>query len=591
MDMTGNNRVAIAAIIVAAVALLALPASNIAPFYIAFMYLIFFWISMATSWTILSGFAGYWSFGHAAFFGTGVYTSATLAAKLGVPFLLTLPLAAGVAAALGAGIGWIVFRMQRLRGELFALMTISVTFVVAAIISNTPIDGGSGVYLISVPVPEIFSSQSGTIYLLGLFFAAFTLGVTYWVYRSRMGMGLFAIHDDEDVAETKGVPTFRYKLGAIALSSGIAGAVGGVYSIYVSYVTVGETFEITVIMYPVVMSIFGGSRHWLGPALGAVIVTVALYGFPAGPQAALGRGGVALGLILVVLLLPNGVMPSLIGWWRRFAPRRLVPERVLPQPLIPEPRVAAGTTVAIDGKVPVLECRDVSKSFGGVQALKGVTLDVRQGEILGLVGPNGSGKSTLINVITGHFKLSEGNIIFDGMPIDGLPAHRVARLGVARSYQIPRPFNRLTVLDNVAMAASFGDGRNENEARRMAAHWLGYTGLAKKAYDLPSQLNLHERKFLELARALAARPRLMMLDEVLSGLNNTEVDAALELIRDIRTGGTTIIFVEHLMRAVVALSDRVAVLNGGALIALGTPEETMRDPEVISVYLGGAHAS
>ena len=129
--------------------------------------------------------------------------------------------------------------------------------------------------------------------------------------RSRLGLGLFAIHDDEDVAEVKGVPTFRYKLGAFALSSGIAGAVGSVYSINVSYVTVGETFEITVIMYPVVMSIFGGSRHWLGPALGAIIITVALYGFPAGPEAALGRGGVALGLILVVLLLPHGVMSSL----------------------------------------------------------------------------------------------------------------------------------------------------------------------------------------------------------------------------------------------------------------------------------------
>jgi branched-chain amino acid transport system permease protein len=590
MDMTNSNRVALAAVVLAAVSLLALPASNIAPFYISFLYLIFFWISMATSWTILSGFAGYWSFGHAAFFGSGVYTSATLAAKLGVPFLLTIPFAAGVAALLGTGIGWLVFRMQRLRGELFALMTISITFVVAAVISNTPIDGGSGVYLISVPVPEIFGSQSGTIYLLGLFFAAVTLGIAYWIYRSRMGMGLFAIHDDEDVAETKGVPTFRYKLGAIALSSGIAGAVGGVYSIYVSYVTVGETFEVTVIMYPVVMSIFGGSRHWLGPALGATIVTIALYGFPSGPQAALGRGGIALGLILVVLLLPNGVMPSLIGWWRRLAPKQLVPVQVLPQPLVPEPRVAAGA-VAMVADTPVLECRDVGKSFGGVQALRGVTLDVRQGEILGLVGPNGSGKSTLINVITGHFKLSQGSVLFDGAPIDGLPAHSVARLGIARSYQIPRPFDRLTVLDNVAMAASFGDGRNENEARRMAAHWLGYTGLAKKAFDYPVTLNLHERKFLELARALAARPRLLMLDEVLSGLNNTEVDAALELIRDIRTRGTTIIFVEHLMRAVVALSDRVAVLNGGTLIALGSPEETMRDPEVVSVYLGGAHAS
>ncbi|MGH7032691.1 MAG: branched-chain amino acid ABC transporter permease, partial [Stellaceae bacterium] len=230
--------------------LIAVPATGVPAYYVAFLYLVFFWIAMATSWNILSGFAGYWSFGHAAFFGTGVYTSATLATKFGMPFLLTLPIAALLAAALGAAVGFVVFRLQRLRGELFALLTISVTFVVATIISNTPIDGGSGVYLISVALPEIFGSQNATIYFLGLLMAAAAVALAYWVYHSRMGHGLFAIHDDEDVAEVKGVPTFRYKLAAFALSSGIAGAVGGVYSIYVSYVTVGETFEITVIMYP-----------------------------------------------------------------------------------------------------------------------------------------------------------------------------------------------------------------------------------------------------------------------------------------------------------------------------------------------------
>ncbi|MGH7035561.1 MAG: ATP-binding cassette domain-containing protein, partial [Stellaceae bacterium] len=385
----------------------------------------------------------------------------------------------------------------------------------------------------------------------------------------------------------KGVPTFRYKLAAFALSSGIAGAVGGVYSIYVSYVTVGETFEITVIMYPVVMSIFGGSRHWLGPALGAVIVTIALYGFAAGPQAILVRGGVAFGLIVVVLLLPSGVMPSLQRWWAMLFPR-LAPGRVLPEPRAAEPRVPHAASVA--ALAPLLECRDVWKGFGGVQALKGVTLDVRQGEILGLVGPNGSGKSTLINVITGHFKLDDGAVVFDGAPISALPAHRIAQLGIARSYQIPRPFNHLTVLDNVALTAVFGGGSSEAAAQREASYWLGYTGLAARAFHLPQQINLHERKFLELARALAARPRVLLLDEVLSGLNNTEIDEAMKLILDIRARGTTIIFVEHLMRAVVKLSDRVAVLNGGALIALGTPDETMRDQEVVKVYLGKAHA-
>ncbi len=589
MDLTRDRIRVIAGLVVLAGIMLIVPATSVAAYYIAFLYLVFFWISMATSWTILSGFAGYWSFGHAAFFGIGVYTAATLATQFNWPFLWTIPAAAVLAAALGTGIGWLVFRLQRLRGELFALMTISVTFVVAAIISNTPIDGGSGVYLLAVSLPEFLGSQSTAIYVLGLLLCAATMIVTYSVYRSRMGLGLFAIHDDEDVAEVKGVPTFRYKLGAIALASGLAGAVGSVYSVNVSYVTVGETFEITTIMYPVVMSIFGGSRHWLGPALGAIIVTVALYGFPAGSEAALARGGVALGLILVVLLLPDGVMPSLMRFWRKAAPRGLVPVPALPEPLVPAARADEAALAA--RHAVVLDCKDVWKGFGGVQALRGVTLDVRQGEILGLVGPNGSGKSTLINVITGHFRLDRGSINFAGTEIGDLPAHRVARLGIARSYQIPRPFNRLTVLDNVALAASFGDGHGEDDARRMAVHWLGYTGLARKAFEYPSALNLHERKFLELARGLAARPRVLLLDEVLSGLNNSEIDEALTLIHDIRDRGTTIIFVEHLMRAVNELSDRIAVLNGGALIALGEPKAVMNDREVVEVYLGKAHAS
>jgi len=241
----------------------------------------------------------------------------------------------------------------------------------------------------------------------------------------------------------------------------------------------------------------------------------------------------------------------------------------------------------------VLTVSDVKKSFGGVQALRGVSLEVRRGEILGLVGPNGSGKSTLINMITGHYPLDSGSIVFDGTPIHALPAHRVAALGVARSYQIPRPFNRLSVRANVALAGMFGAGKltSDEEIYGQAQHWMEFCGIAERADDFPPQLNLHERKFLELARALAARPSVLCLDEVLSGLNHTEIDAALTLIRKIRDNGTSIVFVEHLMRAVVALSDRVAVLNEGELIAVGTPQETMRDPHVVRVYLGTAHAA
>jgi branched-chain amino acid transport system permease protein len=240
----------------------------------------------------------------------------------------------------------------------------------------------------------------------------------------------------------------------------------------------------------------------------------------------------------------------------------------------------------------LLQVRGASKRFGGLQALAGVDLDVREGEILGLVGPNGSGKTTLINVISGFYPLTAGSVAVAGVEIGNLPAHEIARRGVARTYQIPRPFANMTVLDNVVLAATFGDpARSAAAARDEALHWIGFTGLAGKEDVLPAGLNLHERKFLELARTLAARPRLLLLDEVLSGLNPAEVDNAIRLVRAIRAQGATIVFVEHLMRAVVELSDRVAVLNEGKLFALGAPREVMRDPRVVSVYLGKAYVA
>ena len=222
-----------------------------------------------------------------------------------------------------------------------------------------------------------------------------------------------------------------------------------------------------------------------------------------------------------------------------------------------------------------------------MHALRAVTLEVRSGEVLGLLGPNGSGKSTLINVVSGHYRPDSGRIAFRGREIAGLPAHLIARAGLARTYQIPRPFGELTVRDNVTLAAMFGGAtRSRGAAQREAARWLEFTRLAGKGDALPSELNLHQRKFLELARALAMRPHLVLLDEVLSGLNPAEIDSAVDLIRDIRREGATIVLVEHVMRAVNALADRIVVLNQGDVIAQGEPAEVMRDAAVVAAYLG-----
>ncbi|HUG37360.1 MAG TPA: branched-chain amino acid ABC transporter ATP-binding protein/permease, partial [Candidatus Limnocylindrales bacterium] len=572
-------------LLVAGIALAALGTAGLPAFYESFLYLIFSWIALATSWSILSGYAGYFSFGHGAFFGAGMYTTATLTTAFGVPFLWTLPAAALLAALLATGIGAVVFRVRRLRGELFGLLTLAITFVLATIVLNTRIDGGPGVFLSGVAFPRILASPTGTLYLLGLALALGTVWAAHTISRSRLGLGLYAIHDDEDVAEVEGVPTFAYKLAAFALSAGIAGAAGGLQAMYVTYITVGETFSITVPLYVVLMSVLGGARHWLGPAVGATIIGASLFAFVGGERAVLGRAAVALVLIVVILVLPEGLVPAALQRWR--ARSRRSPEaegarvteaaRVTPMPARPPEATAA------------LQCRDVWKAFGGIQALRGVSLDVAAGQIVGLVGPNGSGKTTLINVISGHYAADRGQTDLGGASLSRLTAHQIAALGVSRTYQIPRPFAHFTALENVALAGTFGAGwLAPREAREEARAWLAFTGLARHVASLPHELNLHERKFLELARALAARPRLILLDEVLSGLNPGEIASAIRLIREIRDRGVTILFVEHLMRAVLELSDRVVVLNEGEVIAAGSPREAMRDPRVIEVYLGKA---
>ncbi|MCC2673930.1 MAG: branched-chain amino acid transporter ATP-binding protein/permease [Ramlibacter sp.] len=567
----------------AGVAFATLPWLGLPSFYESILYLVFHWVVLAVSWNILSGYSGYFSFGHGAFFGVGMYTTAVLAGKWNWPFIVTLPFAALLPALLGLFIGFVVFRVKAVRGELFALLTLAVTFVVATIILNTPIDGGPGVYLNAVQVPAIAPTPSSSLYLMMLASAVLTMAAAYVVYASKLGTGLFAIHDDEDVAEVMGVPTFRYKLAAFALSCALAGLAGGIHALFVSYVTAGETFNITVPLTVVLMSVLGGTRHWAGPAVGATAITGLLYFFTAGDSAVAGRAAVGAILVLVILFLPEGILGQVFR--KR---KKVVREEALtptPLPLAGEGLSPAPAPARIGG--PILEVRGLSKAFKGVQALDNVTLQVRQGEILGLLGPNGSGKSTFINVVSGHYPLSGGRVIFDGKDLTGVPAHRMAHAGIARTYQIPRPFAHMTVLQNVAMVAMFGGATlNEKEATREAWKWLEFTGLQARANALPEDLNLHQRKFLELARALAARPRLVLLDEVLSGLTPGEINEAIDLIRRIRDQGSTIVFVEHVMRAVMALTDRIVVLNHGKLIAQGLATDVMKNEEVVSAYLG-----
>jgi ABC-type branched-subunit amino acid transport system ATPase component/ABC-type branched-subunit amino acid transport system permease subunit len=576
--------------------LVLMPQLGLPAFYDSLLYLAFHWIVLATSWNILSGYAGYFSFGHGAFFGAGLYTTATLAGKLDWPFLATLPVAASIAALLGVALGAVVFRVKRVRGELFALLTLAVTFVLATIVLNTPIDGGPGVYLNAVPVPSIGPTQSATFYLLALAAATATMLIAWAIYASKLGLGLFAIHDDEDAAEVMGVPTYGYKLAAFAISCALAGVAGGIHAMFIQYVTAGEVFSITVPLTVVLMSVLGGTRHWAGPAVGATVITALLYFSTAGDHAVLGKAAIGAILVVAILFMPDGILERVMRTLGRRSPTpapagerdvTVDTDAAIAPPQL-EPALAAGTQRA----EVLLRTRNLGKSFKGLRALAGVDVDVRKGEILGLLGPNGSGKSTFINVVSGHYTPTTGEVLLDGRNITRLPAHRIARAGIARTYQIPRPFRHLSVLDNVAVTAMFGNARARTRAEGTAEamKWLAFTGLESKASARPDDLNLHQRKFLELARALAARPRLVLLDEVLSGLTRTEMNDAVALIRRIRDQGSTIVFVEHVMHAVMALTDRIVVFNQGELLAEGDAEDVMQQPAVMTAYLGRAHA-
>ncbi|HEX3761240.1 MAG TPA: branched-chain amino acid ABC transporter ATP-binding protein/permease [Kofleriaceae bacterium] len=608
--------------------------------YLSLLTLVFVWTIQATGWNILSGFSGYFSFGQAAYVGTGAYATAVLYGRHGVSVYLTLVVAAGLCALLALAIGGLAFRLRSLRGEIFALLTLAVPFILGALArTSRAIDGGQGIPL---PVPS-FPAQIGLfqdfLYLMGLVIAAGAVGAAFAIAHSRFGWALAAIRDAEPVAEGLGVATFQYKLLALVASAAIGGVGGSLFALYIGFVTVESVFNLNFPLFVIVMSVLGGRTHWLGPVVGAVLVVLlqnrlASSAFESWQLIVLGAILAVLvavapeGLVSGVRRRPRPVLGAVLGapllLWLAHAPgqpldwilagmlvaaavavwpgRRRVPSTAPAEPAGVEPSSSAPAsastprTPAASHPAPatpalLIDCRQVARYFGGVHALEEVTLRIHEGEIVGLVGPNGSGKTTLISLLSGSLRPTRGHILVAGRDTQALAPHQVAHAGVARTYQIPRPFASMTVRDNVAMAVMFGRVPSRlTQARARAEQHIEFVGLGHLAGALPSALNLHQRQLLEIARALATEPKVLLLDEALAGLNPAEIDSAVEVVRRVHRAGTAIVIVEHLLRVVNQLATRVVVLDRGTVLADGEPRAVMSDPAVIQAYLGRSGA-
>ena len=242
---------------------------------------------------------------------------------------------------------------------------------------------------------------------------------------------------------------------------------------------------------------------------------------------------------------------------------------------------------------PQLELRGVTKRFGGVAAVDGVSFEIAKGEIVGIIGPNGAGKTTLLNCISGLYRLDGGDIRWQGESIAGLAPHRIARIGIGRTFQIVRPFGSMTVRENAAIGALFGSDAarlGPRQAFEMADQVLELVGLKAKARHPVSALTIPDRKRLEVARAVATKPQLLLLDEVMAGLNNVEIDEALDMVRAVHATGVTVLLIEHVMRVIVGVCRRAVVLDFGQVLAEGEPEVVLRDERVIQAYLGERYA-
>lgn len=557
-------------------------------YYQLMITLVLVWACFGLSWNMLSGYTGLISFGHASFFGIGAYTTV-----LGqVYFDLSPWLLIWVSAVFGALAGLIIgLPTFRLRGHYFALSMLAYPLAMLYVFEWL------GFQEVTVPMKReaawtYMQFADHRIYtLIGLVMLTAIVIITRLVERSRFGMALIAIKQNEAAAEAAGIDTLKWKLRAIALSGAIAAAVGSFYAVVLLVVTPTSVFGMLVSAQALTVAMFGGVGTVWGPIIGAAFL------IPVGEilHAEFGSWipgiqGVILGLAIVIIII---VAPEGVFWRGRDLLRGR--RREAASEMDDTAAIAETPDQPCDAEKPhstrhtsdetILEVRGLSKSFGGLQAVDNVSFTVRRGEILGIIGPNGAGKTTLFNLLNGFLKPDRGEVVLEGRDMVGRKPHSLCEAGAGRTFQIMRPFARMTIIDNVRVGA-YVRAATETEALELAHSAIERVGLSAVAERQASALTTKQLRLMELARALAGQPEILLLDETLAGLGHSEANEVVAVIRNLARTGITIVIIEHTMRAMVRLVDRFVVLDHGAVLVEGQPERVTRDPQVIEAYLG-----
>jgi branched-chain amino acid transport system permease protein len=531
---------------------------------------------------VVVGYAGLLDLGYAAFFAIGAYTSSMLQVYTHWSFWETLPAAVIAAAVSGCIIG---YPTLRLRSDYLAIVTLGFGEIVRITVTNLSVTGGpNGLY--GIPPATVFGTvitSEDALYYLGLFFLLIAVVFTGLLSRSRLGRAWRTLREDETASEAVGVPATKVKLLAYVMGA-MVGALAGMF-FSAQFGTIDPTsFTFTTSVTILIVVIVGGMGSIPGMILGALIVVALPEALR--PIASYRLLIFALGLIVLMLVRPQGLWPasrSRRGSFTAPPAARKAPES--PAAQRPEP-----------GSLLLRVC-GLRHSFGGVKAVDDVSFDLHAGEILSIIGPNGAGKTTVFNCITGLVTPQHGDVSLRGeRSLLKLKPHTIVSLGLARTFQGVRLFEGLDVAENclVGLAAHQGGlvswhgllGRTSAQDRREALRWLAFVGLADRAHLLASELSYGDRRRLEIARSLMSRPLALLLDEPAAGTNPTEKRELMDLVRQVRDSGVTVLLIEHDMFMVMGLSDRVIVLDQGAVIAEGPPAQVRTDPRVIGAYLG-----